>query len=101
MGKVATTHWDPADHLESAEDMAAYLEAALADGEPALIAAALADIGRARGMAQVAGEGSLARSTFDDLLASGGNPDLATLLKVVSALGLQLHASPADEKSAA
>ena len=42
MTKTVTTTWDPADHLVTDEDMAAYLEAALEEGEPALVAAALA-----------------------------------------------------------
>lgn len=48
MEKTVTTTWDPADHLETEEDMAAYLEAALEEGDPALVAAALGDIARAR-----------------------------------------------------
>ena len=54
MAKTVTTPWDPADHLKSEEDMAAYLEAALEEGDPALVAAALGDIARAKGMTQVA-----------------------------------------------
>jgi probable addiction module antidote protein len=53
-GKLKTTVWDPAEHLESEEDIAAYLEAAFEEGDPSLIAAALGDIARAKGMAQVA-----------------------------------------------
>ena len=54
MAKTSTTPWDPADHLHTEEDMAAYLEAALEDADPALIAAALGEIARAKGMTQVA-----------------------------------------------
>jgi hypothetical protein len=50
MSKTVTTRWDPADHLVSSEDMAAYLEAALEDGNPKVIAAALGDSARAKGM---------------------------------------------------
>ena len=49
MPKIATKPWDPAEHLKTEEDMAAYLEAALEEGDPALVAAALGDIARAKG----------------------------------------------------
>jgi probable addiction module antidote protein len=52
MAKTATTVWDPAEHLDTEEDMATYLEAALEEGDSALIAAALGDIARAKGMTQ-------------------------------------------------
>ena len=93
MAKTQTTSWDPADHLETEEDRVAYLEAALEDGDPALVAAALGDIARAKGMTQVAREAGLGRESLYKALSPAGNPELATVLKVVSALGLQLHAS--------
>ena len=61
MAKTQTTSWDPADHLETEEDRVAYLEAALEDGDPALVAAALGDIARAKGMTQVARAAGLGR----------------------------------------
>lgn len=100
MAKTTTTPWDPAEHLQTEEDMAAYLEAALEEGNPALIAAALGDIARAKGMTQVAREAGLGRESLYKALSPDGNPELATVLKVVAALGLQLHASPAGAKSA-
>ena len=101
MTKTPTTPWDPAEHLESEEDMAAYLEAALEEGDPHLIAAALGDIARAKGMAQVAREAGLGRESLYKALSLAGNPEFATVLKVIAALGLQLHASPAAPKGAA
>jgi probable addiction module antidote protein len=53
MAKTGTRPWDAAEHLETEEDVAAYLEAALEEGDPALVAAALGDIARAEGMAQI------------------------------------------------
>lgn len=100
MEKTVTTAWDPADHLQSEEDMAAYLEAALEEGDPALIAAALGDIARAKGMTQVARDAGLGRESLYKALSPAGNPEFATILKVVAALGLQLHASPVIAKSA-
>ncbi len=100
MAKTITTPWDPADHLKSEADMAAYLEAALEEGDPALVAAALGDIARAKGMTQVARDAGLGRESLYKALSPAGNPEFATILKVVSALGLQLHASPLAAKRA-
>lgn len=101
MGKLTTTHWDPAEHFSSEDDMVAYLEVALADGDPALIAAVLGDIARAKGMSQVAREAGLGRESLYKALSPEGNPAFATIMKVISALGLQLHASAAGTKAAA
>lgn len=100
MPKTVTSRWDPAEHLNTEADMAAYLEAALEEGDPALVAAALGDIARAKGMSQVAREAGLGRESLYKALSPGGNPEFATILKVVAALGLQLHAAPASEKAA-
>jgi probable addiction module antidote protein len=101
MGKLVTTPWDPADHLATEEDSAAYLEAALEEGDPALVAAALGDIARAKGMSQVAGEAGLGRESLYKALSPSGNPEFATIMKVLSALGLRLHVSTAAAKSTA
>jgi probable addiction module antidote protein len=95
MGKTQTRPWDVAEHLESDADMAAYLEAALEDGDPALAAAALGDIARAKGMTQIARETGLGRASLYRALSAEGNPEFATVLKVVHALGLRLHATTA------
>jgi probable addiction module antidote protein len=97
MTKTTTTVWDPATHLTTADDVAAYLEAALQDGDPQVIAAALGDIAKAKGMTQVAREAGLGRESLYKSLSSAGNPELATILKVISALGLQLHVSATDK----
>lgn len=95
MAKTKTRPWDVAEHLKTAEDMAAYLEAALEEGDAALVAAALGDIARAKGMAQIARETGLGRESLYKALSPEGNPELATVLKVVRALGLRLRASAA------
>jgi probable addiction module antidote protein len=79
----------------------AYLEAALDEGDPALIAAALGDIARAKGMTQIARETGLGRESLYKALSPEGNPEFATIMKVVSALGMKLHAAPAPPKAAA
>lgn len=91
--KMKTRPWDAVEHLRSEADMAAYLEAALEDGDPALVAAALGDIARAKGMSQIARETGLGRESLYKALSPDGNPEFATVLKVVRALGLRLHAA--------
>ena len=89
-------YWDASEFLETTEQMAAYLEAALEDGDARVIAAALGDIAKAKGMAQVALESGLGRESLYKALSLSGNPELATVLKVVRALGLSLHATPSS-----
>jgi probable addiction module antidote protein len=93
MARTRTRKWDAAEHLKSDADMAAYLEAALEDGDPALVAAALGDIARARGMSGIARETGLGRESLYKALSPDGNPEISTVLKVVKALGLRLHAT--------
>ncbi len=95
MAKTQTQLWDAADHLETEEDMAAYLEAALEAGDPALVTAVLGDIARAKGMTQIARDTGLGRESLYKALSPEGNPGFATVLKIVRALGLQLHATVA------
>jgi len=93
IAKIETRRWDAAEHLTTEDDMAAYLEAALEDGDPALVAAALGDIARAKGMSQIARETGLGRESLYKALSPDGNPEFSTVLKVVRALGLRLHAA--------
>ena len=93
ISKIKTRPWDVAKHLKTEEDMAAYLEAALEDGDPALVAAALGDIARAKGMGQIARETGLGRESLYKALSPQGNPEFSTVLKVLRALGLRLHAA--------
>lgn len=92
---LETKPWDAAEHLDSEEAMAAYLDAALEDGDPALISAALGDIARAKGMSQLARETGLSRESLYRSLSAEGNPELATVVKVMKSLGLRLSAVPA------
>jgi probable addiction module antidote protein len=93
MAKTKTKPWDPAEHLKTEKDMIAYLEAALEDDDPALVAAALGDIARAKGMTDIARETGLGRESLYKALSPDGNPEFSTVLKVVRALGLRLHAT--------
>jgi len=94
MKKEKITKWDAAEHLKTKADIIAYLEAALEENDPALVAAALGDIARAKGMTRLAKQTGLGRESLYKALSPSGNPELATILKVVNALGLKLHALP-------
>ena len=89
--KLETRPWNPAEHLETEEDMAADLEAALEDGDTGVIVAALGDIARAKGMSQIARDAGLGRESLYKALSPSGNPEFATVLRVVQALGLRFH----------
>ena len=93
--KPRTRLWDPARHLKSDADRAAFLEAALEDGDPAVVISVLGHIARSRGMTEIARETGLGRESLYKALSSDGNPGLATVLQVIRAVGLRLHATPA------
>jgi len=95
MARTRTKRWDAAEHLKADSDRAAYLEAALEDGDPALVAAALGDIARSIGMSGVAKRTGLGRESLYKSLSPEGNPEIATVLKVLKALGLRLRATTA------
>jgi len=97
MSKTITTRYDAAEHLRTPEEMAAYLEVCLeeANGDAALIAKALGAIARAKGMAQVARDAGLSRESLYKALSGERSPGFDTILRVVEALGLELHAGAA------
>jgi probable addiction module antidote protein len=94
MSKTETTRDDVAEHLRSPEEMAAYLEACIqeANGDASFVAKALGDIARAKGMTQVARDAGLSRESLYKALSGERVPGFDTILKVISALGLTLHA---------
>ena len=94
MTNTRTTAYDVAEYLRTQEEMAAYLEACLeeAKGDAAFIAKALGDIARAKGMSQVARDTGLSRESLYKALSGDRSPDFDTILKVIGALGLRLHA---------
>lgn len=97
MTKTKTTRYDAAEHLRTPEEMAAYLEACIeeANGDAAFVAKALGDIARAKGMAQVARDAGLSRESLYKALSGERSPGFDTILKVISALGLEIHAGAA------
>lgn len=84
------TPYDSADYLKTAQDIAAYLEAAFEDGDAALITHALGVVARAEGMTEVARQTGLTRASLYKALSADGHPEFATVLKVVQALGLKM-----------
>jgi probable addiction module antidote protein len=92
---IETRPFDPAAYLDGPEAMLAYLDGAFADGDAGEITDALGVIARARGMSQLAEETGLTRQALYKALSSDGNPEFATVLKVIRALGLRLHPEPA------
>jgi|ERR1700691_5005672 probable addiction module antidote protein len=88
--KLKTIPWDSAAYLKTNEDVADYLEAVFEDGDPALVAHALGVVARSKGMAKIARSAGLGRESLYKALSSAGNPELATVLKVLRALGLKL-----------
>lgn len=89
--------FDAAEYLETPEDMAGYLDACLEEdnGDGVLIRKALGNIARAYGMSQIARDTGLGRESLYKALSTDGNPEFATIMKVIKALGLKLHASTA------
>ncbi len=92
--KTETTPFDVTEYLITPDQMAAYLEASIeeANGDAAFIAKALGDIARAKGMSRVARDAGLSRESLYKALSGDRIPGFDTILKVISALGLQLHA---------
>lgn len=88
--------FDVAEHLRDEADMAAYLQVVMEDGDPALLAAALGDVARARGMTQIAEAAGLTREALYKALRPGAQPRFDTIARVCTALGLKLTVQPAS-----
>ncbi len=98
MGKSTTSKYDVAEHLRTPQEMAAYLEACMEEayGDAAFIAKALGDIARAKGMSQVARDAGLSRECLYKALSGERARSFDTILKVINALGLKLHAKAVE-----
>ena len=97
MNSKTFSRYDTADYLKSEEDVIAYLEAVMEEGDddPAYIARALGVVARARNMSQLAREAGMSREGLYKALSEDGNPSFATIVKVAHALGLRLSFKPA------
>ena len=91
-----TIKWDSAAALRSDAEIAAYIEASLEDGDTAFIAHALGVVSRAKGMTQVAQDAGLSRESLCKALSLEGNPSFDTIMRILRALHLELHVSPAE-----
>lgn len=89
--------FDPADFLETPEDRARFVSAAFEDGDPVIIRKALGAVARSMGMKDVAEAANLNRESLYRSLGENGNPELATILKLMKAMGLTLAANPTDQ----
>ena len=96
---IKTRPFDPANYLDSDEAIAAYIEDALEEGDAASIADALGVVARAKGMAKIAGKTGRGRESLYKALSAEGNPEFATIIAVIRALGLRLAVVPAEAKS--
>lgn len=85
--------WDPSEYLETKTDIVAYLNAAFEEGEISVIAAALGDVAREKGMTQLSKETDITRDGLYKALSPTGNPSFDTVQKVVRAFGLKLNVS--------
>lgn len=92
MKKIAK--FDAADYLDNEEVIAEYLNTALEDENPSVFLAAVGDVAKARGMSQLAKETGLGRESLYKALAPGAKPRYDTVLKLIRALGMELHATP-------
>ncbi|HZG22459.1 MAG TPA: addiction module antidote protein [Herbaspirillum sp.] len=94
-GDLQVSVFDPVDYLDSDQAMVAYLEAAFEENDPAFLMAALSDVIRARGIAEVASKAGLGRESLYKTLKPGAEPRLGTILRLLGALGIRLSISPA------
>jgi probable addiction module antidote protein len=92
---MKTTKWDSAKYLASETAVAEYLSAMMEDGDPRAITHALGVIARARGMSKLAKESGVTREALYRALNENGNPEFATVLKVMHAMGLKLSVKAA------
>lgn len=90
--KVEIAPFDAADYLTDEDTIAEYLTAALEDPNPDMFLVAVKDVARARGMTQLAKDTGLGRESLYKALAPGAQPRYGTIMKVVRALGVRLHA---------
>ena len=94
--KVRELHdFDPAEYLESEEAMAEYLTSIIEENNPALLAAALGVIARARGMTEIARASGITREALYKALKPDAQPRFDTIARVCTALGLKILVAPA------
>ena len=93
--KTKLQDWDVTETLKTPEARAAYIEAAIEENDPEFLTVALGDVAKAEGMSKVARKAKVGRENLYRAFAPGGNPTMATVMRVLDALGLTIRVSPA------
>jgi probable addiction module antidote protein len=101
MDEVKFVPFDPSKFLGSDEAIKDHLEDAMDSGDAKVIAGAIGDVARAKGMSQLARETGMSRESLYRALSEEGNPQLSTVLKVLEAMGLKLSIELASKSDAA
>jgi probable addiction module antidote protein len=91
MEKITITDFDPAEYIETKEDVSAILEAALEENDPEFLLSVIGDIARSKGMTEIAKELNLDRAGLYRSFSPEGNPAFLTVLKVLDNLGFRLN----------
>ena len=93
--KTKLYNWNVNDALKTPKDRAAYIEAAMAENDPEFLTVALGDVAKAEGMSKIARKANVTRENLYRAFSPGGNPTMATVMRVLDALGLTIRVSPA------
>ena len=101
MAKIETTAFDSADYLNTAESIAAYLDAYLEDSTPEDLRRALGTVARSRGITDLAHRSGISRAGIYKALGEDGNPSFETIRSLLSAMGLRLTVEPAEREAEA
>jgi probable addiction module antidote protein len=96
MAKIETTAFDSADYLNSAEAIAAYLDAYLEESAPEELRGALATVARSHGVSDLARRSGVTRAGIYKALGQNGNPSFETIRSILGAMGLRLTVEPAE-----
>ncbi len=96
MAKIETTMFDSADYLNSAEAIAAYLDAYLEDAAPDELRRALATVARSHGVSDLSRRSGVTRAGIYKALGEDGNPSFETIRSILGAMGLRLTVEPAE-----
>lgn len=101
MAKIETSAFDTADYLNTAEDIAAYLDAYLEDSTPEELRKALSNVARSRGISDLSRRSGVSRPGIYKALGESGNPSFETVRSILAAMGLRLTVEPAAQESRA
>ncbi|ARP68220.1 putative addiction module antidote protein (plasmid) [Mesorhizobium sp. WSM1497] len=98
---ITTSKWDTADYLNTEEEIVAFLDAVMAEGDLQFLCKALGQVARSKGMTEIAKKTGMSRESLYKALSEGGNPSLGTVVSVLDAMGLRLSVAPREHERAA